>query len=63
MQSGLTNRAEVRRTLLALCERLRPGWRCTRVSSQYLDTLDARIRAMITADVKSHPTLGTTFKP
>jgi len=37
--------------------------RFTRVSQAKIDNWDARLKAMIIADVKSHPSMGKTLMP
>jgi hypothetical protein len=57
----LINTAEVKRVLLRIAERERPGWKFTRVSSRMLNTLDSKIRLMLVRAVKHHPSMGKTL--
>jgi len=49
--------------ILLLVQKLRPGWRCTRVSPKYLQALESHLLNKIKADVHSHPSVGKTFNP
>lgn len=59
----MINRTEVKKTVLALLEANRPqlALQISRVSGQYLDDLEARLRVMILNDIGRHPSIGSTF--
>ena len=40
----------------------RKGWEPNRVSKEYLDKLDAKVRAIIIKSVMSHRSVGKTIK-
>ena len=60
--NNLINRAHCRHYILEVAKVLRPGWPCQRVSGQALDEINGRLRTMINGLIKSHPTVGVTFK-
>ncbi|MHC4617226.1 MAG: hypothetical protein ACYTEQ_05675 [Planctomycetota bacterium] len=63
MKNGsLINRAHCRHHILEMAKVLRPGWHCRRVSGEALDEIDAKLRTMINGLIRSHPTVGVTFK-
>lgn len=59
---NLINRRQVRRFILAKYERLRPGHKITAVSKEALDKIESQMRVKIIAAIRSHPTIGKTFK-
>ena len=64
MKNGMINRSAAKKFVLDRVKEMRPYWTCTRVSGEYLDNLSARVRAMITKDIHSHPSgCGKTFRP
>ncbi len=60
--ADLLNKKATRQFILGQIEHLRPFLKVSRVSKQALDQYEGRIRAMILADIKTHPTFGKTFK-
>ena len=61
--ASLLNQTRTRSVILLLVQKLRPGWRCTRVSPKYLQALESHLLNKIKADVHSHPSVGKTFNP
>jgi hypothetical protein len=59
----LINRFAVRSYALAYAAYARPGWRCERISRDWLDNLESRLAASIREDIRRHPTRGRTLKP
>ena len=59
----LLNQKHTRQFILEKAARLRPGWKCERVSAEALEHIEAKLREMIIRMVESHPTIGRTFKP
>ena len=59
----ILNRAATKKIILMRFKELRAGPPMTRVSRQYLDDLEAYVSLKIIRDVKSHPSIGVTFKP
>jgi len=53
--------AHVRGCILEKVERLRPGWRCDRVSQKAINLINAKVRNIIIDSVRRHPTRGRTF--
>ena len=64
MTTSLINQSNVKAFIRSKVERLRPGWNGGKVnvSRKALEIIDARLRLMIVEMVKSHPTVGKTFK-
>ena len=63
-RGGLINQAAVRRFILDAAKSLRPGWKCTRVSAEGLEQINARLRGLIRGMIHSHPSgCGQTFRP
>jgi len=63
MSTSLLNRAAVRRYILDNAQRTRPGWKCTRVSAEGMELIEARLRKTIRQLIHGHPTVGQTFRP
>jgi len=61
--SNLLNKSKTKRFILLRFRELRAGPPMTRVSSQYLDDLEAWLKNKIIRDIESHPSIGVTFKP
>jgi hypothetical protein len=61
--SSLLNKSYTRKFILNRFKEMRSGKPMTRVSNQYLDDLEAHLRKKIFQDIKSHPSIGVTFKP
>jgi len=59
---NLTNRAGLKKFILQRFSEIR-AFPMQRVSSQALDTYEAKLRLMIEEDIRSHPSIGKTFKP
>jgi len=62
MNNSLICESHVKEFILKKAKALRTGWRCNRVSQDALDKIEAKVRAMIIRAIKSHPTVGQTFK-
>lgn len=60
---SLLNRSAVKTYILLNVKAKRAGWDCQRVSKEYLDNLEARVRAMVNTDIHQHRSVGKTFKP
>jgi len=58
----LINRAEIKSYIKRRVQDIRPGWKCTCVSNEFLDNLNADFQVRIDRMIKSHPTVGKTFK-
>ena len=61
MAAGLLNRKAVKEHILKVCEDKRKGWKCTRVSKQAIDEIEAFIKYKINASIHQHPSVGKTF--
>ncbi len=61
--ASLLNKSQTKKFILAKFQSLRVGMPITRVSEEALERLEARLRAWIIEEVKSHPTIGKTFRP
>jgi len=59
---SLINRTECRKFALRWAQEHRKGWTTNRVSKQFLDDLDAKVRIMIQSAIKRHPSVGQTIK-
>lgn len=59
---NLTNRAGLKKFILQRFGEIR-AFSMERVSSEALDTYEAKLRVMIEADIRNHPSIGKTFKP
>ena len=55
------NRSAVKRLALDYAKANRAG-RFTRVSKDFFQRIDARVRVMITDEVQRHPSIGKTLK-
>ena len=58
----LINKSHVKKFILAKTKQYRPGWQCERVSGEAYKEIEAMLGNMIVKMVKSHPTIGKTFK-
>ena len=58
--SLILNRSAARRYALEFARANRPKF--TRVSQEFLDRIEARVKALIQAEVQRHPSLGVTLK-
>lgn len=61
MAGMLINRKATKAFILAKCESMRPWSKFNRVKGDVFEKLDARLRAMIVEEVRSHPSVGKTF--
>jgi len=61
--ANLLNKSATRQFVLRRFKELRAGPPMARVSKQYLDELEAWLKNKIVQDIKSHPSIGVTFKP
>ena len=53
--------SHIRDFIILKAAHLRPGWNCKYVSQKAIDQIDAKVRAMVIAQIKQHPTRGKTF--
>lgn len=56
------NAKAVRELALHLAAAHRPFSPFTRVSEQFLQRIDAKVRALVLTEVNSHPSVGRTLK-
>jgi len=61
-QKYMINMKHCRNMALRIARDRRKGWAPQRVSKEYLDKLDAKVRAMIIKSVMSHRSVGKTIK-
>ncbi len=59
---SLINQSKVRAYALDVATAKRPHLCMTRVSAEYLDRVEARLRAMIREDIERLPSKGRTIK-
>jgi len=52
---------KVKELALHTAQEYRPAWKAKRVSKRFLDRINARVRAMVTEEVKHHPSVGQTI--
>ena len=57
----LINVTEVKRLALAVSQQQRNG-KFTRVSKQFLDRIESKVRVSIAYEVGTHPSIGKTLK-
>jgi hypothetical protein len=57
----ITNRAELKRFILAETKALRPSWGCCRVSGHALDEIESFLRSKIIQSIHRQPSVGKTF--
>ncbi|MHC4890747.1 MAG: hypothetical protein ACYTEO_14935 [Planctomycetota bacterium] len=60
--NDLINRKHCKKTALRMCQDMRLGWKADRVSKQFLDDINTKVRLMIQSAVKKHPSVGKTIK-
>jgi len=60
-QNSIINRAALKKFILAIAEKDRPGWDCKRVSAVALDQIEAFLRAKVRDSVHRQPSVGKTF--
>ncbi len=58
---SLLNRSECRKLALRWGD-MRKGWLPTRVSAEFLDDVESRVRVLITKAVDRHRSVGKTIK-
>ena len=56
------NRAQCKKFALRWAQENRRGWKPERVSKQFLDDLDTKVRMAIQSAIKCHPSVGKTIK-
>lgn len=61
--ANLLNHSATKKFVLSRFKDIRSGPPMTRVSREYLDELESFLRNKIFRDIKSHPSIGITFKP
>lgn len=59
--SNLINRKACKELALKWAQEHRTGWLPQRVSRQYLDDLETKVRNLITGSVSKHRTVGKTI--
>jgi len=59
---GLINRAQCKKFALRWAQENRKGWSAKRVSKQYLDDIEAKVRILIQSSINRHPSVGQTIK-
>ncbi len=62
MNECLINRAACKRLALRWAESHRLGWDPTRVSRQFLDDLESRLRLIVQKSVDRHRSVGKTIQ-
>lgn len=61
--SSLINRKAVKSFILAKIQALRPGLDMNRVSGDAFTYFENLLKVKIEESIKSHPSIGKTFKP
>jgi hypothetical protein len=59
---SLINRAQCKKFALRWAQEHRKGWSANRVSKQFLDDLDTKVRLLIQSAIAHHPSIGQTIK-
>jgi len=59
---GLINRAQCKKFALRWAQENRKGWDPERVSKQFLDDLDTKVRLTIQSAIARHRSMGKTIK-
>jgi hypothetical protein len=59
---GLINRAQCKKFALRWAQENRKGWAPERVSKQFLDDLDTKVRLTIQSAIARHRSMGKTIK-
>jgi len=62
MSNGLINRQHCKQFALRWAQETRKGWTAERVSKQFLDDLDTRVRLLIQGAIRRHPSVGKTIR-
>jgi len=60
--SSILNRSATKKFIIAKFKSLRGDMPITRVSTEALDILEAKLKTMIIEEVRQHPSIGKTFK-
>lgn len=60
--SSILNQVATKKFIIAKFRSIRPGMPINRVSKESLEKIEARLRAWIIEEVKTHPSIGVTFK-
>ncbi|MFH1716451.1 MAG: hypothetical protein ABIF19_03800 [Planctomycetota bacterium] len=60
--NGLINRTQCKKFALRWAQQNRKGWAPERVSKQFLDDLDTKVRLAIQSAIARHPTVGQTIR-
>ncbi|MDE2107037.1 MAG: hypothetical protein KGL39_58055 [Patescibacteria group bacterium] len=55
------NRAKVKQTALELAAQIRPANHFARVGQSFVERIEAKVRAAIREEVRSHPSKGKTL--
>ena len=55
------NSKAVKELALHIAKEYRPAWGAKRVSAKFLNRIDARVRAMVTEEIRHHPSIGQTI--
>ncbi|HIJ70639.1 MAG TPA: hypothetical protein HPP87_04660 [Planctomycetes bacterium] len=61
-RTDLINRKHCKDFALRWAAENRKGWQADRVSAQFLDDLNAKVRNAICSAIAHHPTVGKTIK-
>ena len=59
---SLINKAQCKKFALRWAKECRTGWKPDRVSKQFIDDIEIKVRLMIQSAIKRHPTIGKTIK-
>ena len=59
--ASILNKKATKDLILKYCDSYRPGWNCTRVSSQAINEIETFVKLKIREAVHKHPTIGKTF--
>ena len=62
LNGRLINRSECKKFALRWAQENRRGWKPERVSKQFLDDLDTKVRMAIQSAIARHPSVGKTIK-
>ena len=62
MNGDLINKKHVKEMALRFAQENRTGWQPQRVSKQFLDDLNTKVRNLVTGAIMHHPTIGKTIK-
>ena len=62
MSNDLINRASCKKLAVRWAAEHRNGWLPTRVSKQFLDDVNAKVRLLIQQSINKHRSVGKTIK-